>query len=56
MRAYVLIFCLAAAGTALGQGREYEFKWDTGQWGRCVSEPTGKGAWFGNDFVLHEYD
>jgi hypothetical protein len=56
MRALVLIFCLAAAATALSAGREYEFKWDTGEWGTCVSRPTGTGAWFGNDFVLREYD
>ena len=56
MKAFVLIFCLAAAATTVNAGREYEFKWDTGEWGTCVSRETGKGAWFGNDFALYEHD
>ncbi len=56
MKGCVLICCLAAAAAAFGQGREFEFGWDTGIWGTCVSRETGKGAWFANDFTLREYD
>lgn len=56
MKVLVLAFGLVAAAAVWSEGREYEFSWDTGVWGACARAPTGRDAWFGNEFTLYPTD